>query len=183
MAGNLPAARWTRVSRPAQICDKIPQTFSMVRIPQKRKIVKPIFQFCGPDFPSANTNRLSLKWRAPIASVAAFPAQPLAALPPYGCGVPLAGSERHTGLQQGRHSFYGARPPDLSLRGGHRPTWQSREGTPDPYRSPLKRCWPPDLSLRGGRRPTWQSREGPPRSVPAAVKTVLAPIFVIARRP
>ena len=125
MAGNLPAARWTRVSRPAQICDKIPQTFSMVRIPQKRKIVKPIFQFCGPDFPSANTNRLPLKRRAPIASVAAFPAHPLAALPPYGCGVPLAGSERLAGLQQGRHSFYGARPPDLSLRGGRRPTWQS----------------------------------------------------------
>ena len=37
-------------------------------------------------------------------------------------------------------------------------TWQSREGTPDPYRPPLKQCWPPDLSLRGGRRPTWQSR-------------------------
>jgi len=131
MAGNLPAARWTRVSRPAQICDKIPQTFSMVRIPQKRKIVKPIFQFCGPDFPSANTNRLPLKRRAPIASVAAFPAQPLAALPPYGCGVPLAGSERLAGLQQGRHSFYGARPPDLSLRGGRRPTWQSRSTRPD----------------------------------------------------
>ena len=106
---------------------------------------------------TADSNRLSLKWRAPIASVAAFPAQPLAALPPYGCGVPLAGSERLAGLQQGRHSFYGARSPDLSLRGGHRPTWQSREGTPDPYRPPLKRCWPPDLSLRGGRRPTWQS--------------------------
>ena len=60
-------------------------------------------------------------------------------------------------------------------------TWQSREGTPDPYWPPLKRCWPPDLSLRGGRRPTWQSREGTPRSVPAAVKTVLAPRFVIAR--
>ena len=41
-------------------------------------------------------------------------------------------------------------------------TWQSREGTPDPYRPPLKQCWPPDLSLRGGRRPTWQSREGTP---------------------
>ena len=37
-------------------------------------------------------------------------------------------------------------------------TWQSREGTPDPYWPPLKQCWPPDLSLRGGRRPTWQSR-------------------------
>ena len=42
--------------------------------------------------------------------------------------------------------------PDLSLRGGRRPTWQSREGTPDPYRPPLKQCWPPDLSLRGAKR-------------------------------
>ena len=66
------------------------------------------------------------------------------------------------------------RTSDLSLRGGRRPTWQSREGTPDPYRPPLKQCWPPDLSLRGsagavailGRHP---------RSAPAAVKTVLAP--------
>ena len=38
--------------------------------------------------------RPPLKWYAPIASVAALTAQPLAALPPYGCGVPLAGSER-----------------------------------------------------------------------------------------
>ena len=34
-----------------------------------------------------------------IASVAALTAQPLAALPPYGCGVPLAGSERLAGWQ------------------------------------------------------------------------------------
>ena len=31
-------------------------------------------------------------------------------------------------------------------------TWQSREGTPDPYRPPLKQCWPPDLSVRGAKR-------------------------------
>ena len=31
-------------------------------------------------------------------------------------------------------------------------TWQSREGTPDLYRPPLKQCWPPDLSLRGAKR-------------------------------
>ena len=54
----------------------------------------------------------------PIASVAALTAQPLAALPPYGCGVPLAGSER---LVQG-HSTAGGRwctaaLPDVSLRG------------------------------------------------------------------
>ena len=83
------------------------------------------------------------------------------------------------------------RTSDLSLRGGRRPTWQSREGTPDPYRPPLKQCWPPDLSLRGAKRrgnlgkalpfgtshrkngthlrfviarseATWQSREGTP---------------------
>ncbi len=34
----------------------------------------------------------------PTGLVAALTAQPLAALPPYGCGVPLAGSERCTGL-------------------------------------------------------------------------------------
>ena len=38
--------------------------------------------------------RLPIKTYQPIASVAALTAQPLAALPPYGCGVPLAGSER-----------------------------------------------------------------------------------------
>ena len=37
------------------------------------------------------------KRHAPIASVAAVTAQPLAALPPYGCGVPLAGCERPVG--------------------------------------------------------------------------------------
>ena len=53
----------------------------------------------------------------PIASVAAVTAQPLAALPPYGCGVPLAGSERHAGCQYLRHGFNGMRLPGLSLRG------------------------------------------------------------------
>ena len=103
------------------------------------------------------------------------------------------------------------RTSDLSLRGGRRPTWQSREGTPDPYRPPLKQCWPPDLSLRGAKRRgnlgkalpfgTSHRKNGThlrfviarrpeadvaisgrhPRSVSAAVKTVLAPRFVIAR--
>ena len=53
----------------------------------------------------------------PIASVAALTAQPLAALPPYGCGVPLAGSERLAHLQILRHKFIDARLPSLSLRG------------------------------------------------------------------
>ena len=40
----------------------------------------------------------------PIVSVAALTAQPLAALPPYGCGVPFTGVERHWQLQIWRHS-------------------------------------------------------------------------------
>ena len=39
----------------------------------------------------------SLKRYAPIASVAALTAQPLAALPLYGCGVPFTGGERLAG--------------------------------------------------------------------------------------
>ena len=54
-------------------------------------------------------------------SVAALTAQPLAALPPYGCGVPLAGSERLAGWQSLRHAFCGARLSDLSLRGRYAP--------------------------------------------------------------
>ena len=81
---------------------------------------------CTPD-----PYRLSLKWHAPIASVAALTAQPLAALPPYGCGVPFTGSERLACWQSLRHAFCGVRPSSLSLRGGHRPTWQSRNTRPD----------------------------------------------------
>ena len=44
---------------------------------------------------SCSPYRLSIKRYAPIASVAAVTAQPLAALPPYGCGVPFTGSDRH----------------------------------------------------------------------------------------
>ena len=80
---------------------------------------------------TADLERLSLKWYVPIASVAALTAQPLAALPPYGCGVPLAGNERPAGWQYLRHKFIGAMPSSLSLRGGRRPTWQSRSTRPD----------------------------------------------------
>ena len=80
---------------------------------------------------TADLERLSLKWYVPIASVAAVTAQPLTALPPYGCGVPLAGNERPAGWQYLRHKFIGAMPSSLSLRGGRRPTWQSRSTRPD----------------------------------------------------
>ncbi len=66
---------------------------------------------------AADSYRLPIKRCAPIVSVAALTAQPLAALPPYGCGVPLAGSERHAGWQYLRHGFNGMRLPGLSLRG------------------------------------------------------------------
>ena len=69
---------------------------------------------------SAVSYRLPLKWHAPIASVAALTAQPLAALPPYGCGVPFTGGERHAGWHYLRHKFIGARPPNLSFRGAKR---------------------------------------------------------------
>ena len=69
---------------------------------------------------SAVSYRLPLKWYAPIASVAALTAQPLAALPPYGCGVPFTGGERHAGWHYLRHKFIGARPPSLSFRGAKR---------------------------------------------------------------
>ena len=62
---------------------------------------------------SAVSYRLPLKWHAPIASVAALTAQPLAALPPYGCGVPFTGGERHAGWHYLRHKFIGARLPNL----------------------------------------------------------------------
>ena len=70
---------------------------------------------------SCSPYRPSLKQRAPITSVAAVTAQPLAALPPYGCGVPLAGSDR---LVQSHSTAGGhwctAALPDVSLRGAKR---------------------------------------------------------------
>ena len=80
---------------------------------------------------TCNSYRLPAKTHKPIASVAALTAQPLAALPPYGCGVPFTGSERLACWQSLRHAFCGVRPSSLSLRGGQRPTWQSRSTRPD----------------------------------------------------
>ena len=87
---------------------------------------------------TSSSYKVPIKTHRPIASVAALTAQPLAALPPYGCGVPFTGSERLAGWQCLRHKFIGAMPSGLSLRGGRRPTWQSREGTRSPYKPPLK---------------------------------------------
>ena len=63
--------------------------------------------------------RVSVRMDRPVASAAAIPAQPagreenvaavtaqpLAALPPYGCGVPFTGGERHAGCR------FGGTPP------------------------------------------------------------------------
>ena len=69
---------------------------------------------------TSSSYKIPIKTYQPIASVAALTAQPLAALPPYGCGVPLAGSERLAGWQYSGHVFYGMRPPSLSFRGAKR---------------------------------------------------------------
>ena len=73
---------------------------------------------------AADTNRLPIKWHAPIASVAAVTAQPLAALPPYGCGVPFTGGERLWQLHISARLRRPCNAPGLSLRGGRRPTWR-----------------------------------------------------------
>ena len=70
---------------------------------------------------TSSSCKVSIKTHRPIASAAALPAQPLAALPPYGCGVPLAGSDR---LVQSHSTAGGhwctAALPDVSLRGAKR---------------------------------------------------------------
>ena len=56
--------------------------------------------------------------------VAAVTAQPLAALPPYGCGVPFTGVERLWQLHISARLRRPCNAPGLSLRGGRRPTWR-----------------------------------------------------------
>ena len=54
----------------------------------------------------------------PIASVAALTAQPLAALPPYGCGVPFTWSERRVQRYSTAEVLWSPpHSPDVSLRG------------------------------------------------------------------
>ena len=74
----------------------------------------------------------------PIASVAALTAQPLAALPPYGCGVPFTGSDRLAGWQCLQRKFIDATPSGLSFRGAKR-----RGNLPQrPTISPGPLCYP-----------------------------------------
>ena len=62
--------------------------------------------------------RAIVRTAAPIASAAALPAQPLAACPLRVASALQVGNDCST--------FCAASPPNLSLRGGRRPTWQSR---------------------------------------------------------
>jgi len=80
---------------------------------------------------TADSHRLSIKAYQPIASVAAFPAQPLAALPPYGCGVPFTGGECLWQLQISACSADRIR----HCRGA---ACRSRRCTCSPYRPPSK---------------------------------------------
>ena len=88
------------------------------------------------------------KMYQPIAPVAALTAQPLAALPPYGCGVPLAGCERHAGRQYPGHVFYGVRLSGLSLRGAKRRGALSAKREEVPLGCNLGKA----LAVRTGRR-------------------------------
>ena len=90
------------------------------------------------------------KRHAPIASVAALTAQPLAALPPYGCGVPLAGTERLWQLQISGCSADRTR----RCRGGACP---ARRCTNDSYRLSLKWQALPNCHCEAPTGP-WQSR-------------------------
>ena len=62
--------------------------------------------------------RAIVRTAAPIASAAALTAQPLAACPLRVASALQVGNDCST--------FCAASPPSLSLRGGRRPTWQSR---------------------------------------------------------
>ena len=79
---------------------------------------------------TSGSYRASVITHKPIASVAALTAQPLAALPPYGCGVPLAGCER---LGQLQISGYSADRTDFQICHCDAPKgpWQSRAGSYD----------------------------------------------------
>ena len=66
--------------------------------------------------------------KAEIWGVAALTAQPLAALPPYGCGVPFTGGDRHWQLQIPAHSADRTGSQICHCEGALRP-WQSREGS------------------------------------------------------
>ena len=94
---------------------------------------------------TCNSYRLPAKTHKPIASVAALTAQPLAALPPYGCGVPFTGSERHWQLQILKQF----RRPHPLLEGSGRPLPAERCRIVQAH---VKTVMNPDLSLRGARR-------------------------------
>ena len=79
---------------------------------------------------TCSSHKPPLKWCVSIASVAALTAQPLAALPPYGCGVPLAGSERHWQLQIPVYPADRTGHQICHCEGALRP-WQSRAGSCD----------------------------------------------------
>ena len=103
----------------------------------------------------------------PITSIAALTAQPLAALPPYGCGVPFTGGERHWQLQIPAHSADRTGSRNCHCEGALRP-WQSREGSYDFAESTLlSGCVPRDCTPRALPRASRSGRHvglRPPRN-------------------
>ena len=79
---------------------------------------------------TSSSYEVPIKTYQPIASVAALTAQPLAALPPYGCGVPLAGSERLAGWQVIEWLRRPRNAPRFVIPRSEA-TWESRGGSCD----------------------------------------------------
>mgnify|MGYP004706567425 CR=1 FL=1 len=89
---------------------------------------------CGPMLKRQWPPSLSLRGRFAPVAISGRHSQPVQAAVKMGkadiWGV-AAVSDRHAGWQCLRHKFIGAMPSGLSLRGGRRPTWQSRSTRPD----------------------------------------------------
>ena len=105
--------------------------------------------------------KLSLKWCAPIASVAAL-TERLWQLQISGCSADRirrcrggACPARRCTNDSYRLSLKWQALPNCHCEAPTGP-WQSQGGTGSPYKPPSKWQTPPDLSLRGGRRPTWR---------------------------
>ena len=77
---------------------------------------------------TSSSYKVPIKTYQPIASVAALTAQPLAALPPYGCGVPFTGVERLAGWQVIEWLRRPRNAPKFVIPRSEA-TWESQAGT------------------------------------------------------
>ena len=129
--------------------------------------------------PNLTAAALVAQGRRARENVAALTAQPLAALPPYGCGVPLAGCER---LRQLQISGYSADRTDFQICHCEAPKgpWQSRSIRSDNRRAigeivtAFPRLHPKGTSSRFALR-------APRRFAPRNDKSEVRTVFTMAR--